>query len=358
MRAQTTLSGLNRTDFQAVVEEKQVDLFVLTNKNGCEICVTNFGAFPVSIMVPDINGKLVDVVLGHQTLKRYVDLKPTYLGAAIGRYGNRIANGKFTLEGKEYTLAVNNGPNNLHGGKEGFDSKVWDAKQIDTQTLELSLISPDGEEGFPGTLSVKMTYKLTDDNAFDIRYEATTDKTTLCNLTNHSFFNLSGAGDESICDHTLQINAEFYTPGSDVMIPSGEIVKVAGTPMDFTFPTLIGERIEADFDQLISGVGYDHNYVIDKQYPGQLTLAATAYSPKTGIILETFTTEPGVQLYTGNWLDGFEGKNGKTYPKRSAFCLETQHFPDTPNKPHFPSCVLKPGELYTQTCIYKFSVKK
>lgn len=358
MSAQTTLSGLNIADFQAVIDGKQVDLFVLTNKNGCEICVTNFGGFPVSIMVPDKNGKLVDVVLGHQTLKRYVDLKPTYLGCAVGRYGNRIANGKFTLEGKEYTLALNNGPNNLHGGNEGFDSKVWDAKQIDAQTLELSLISPDGEEGFPGTLTVKMTYKLTDDNAFDIRYEATTDQTTLCNLTNHSFFNLSGAGDDSICDHTLQLNAEFYTPGSDVMIPTGEIAKVAGTPMDFTSPTLIGERIDNDFNQLVWGIGYDHNYVIDKQYPSQLALAATASSPKTGIVLETFTTEPGVQLYTGNWLDGFEGKNGKTYPKRSAFCLETQHFPDSPNKPHFPSCVLKPGELYTQTCIYKFSVQK
>jgi aldose 1-epimerase len=357
MNSKTTLSGLNTSDFEGKIEDKKVSLFVLTNKNGCEICVTNFGAFPVSIMVPDKNGKLTDVVLGHQTLKRYTDLKPTYLGAAIGRYGNRIANGKFTLDGKEYTLAVNNGPNNLHGGIEGFDSKVWDAKQVDGQTLELSLISPDGEEGFPGTLSVKMIYKLTDDNAFDIRYEATTDKTTLCNLTNHSFFNLSGAGDESICDHTLQINAEFYTPGSDVMIPTGEIVKVAGTPMDFTLPKTIGERIDNDFDQLVSGVGYDHNYVINKQFPSQLALTAIASSPKTGIVLETFTTEPGVQLYTGNWLDGFEGKNGKNYPKRSAFCLETQHFPDSPNKPHFPSCVLRPGELYQQTCIYKFSIQ-
>ena len=357
MKSKTTLSGLNSSDFEGIIEDKKVSLFVLTNKNGCEICVTNFGAFPVSIMVPDKNGKLTDVVLGHQTLKRYTDLKPTYLGAAIGRYGNRIANGKFTLDGKEYTLAVNNGPNNLHGGIEGFDSKVWDAKQIDNQTLELSLISPDGEEGFPGTLSVKMIYKLTDDNAFDIRYEATTDKATLCNLTNHSFFNLSGTGDESICDHTLQINAEFYTPGSDVMIPTGEIAKVAGTPMDFTSPKTIGERIDNDFDQLVSGVGYDHNYVINKQFPSQLALAATASSPKTGIVLETFTTEPGVQLYTGNWLDGFEGKNGKIYPKRSAFCLETQHFPDSPNKPHFPSCVLRPGELYQQTCIYKFSIQ-
>lgn len=349
-----TLSGLNRADFQATIDGKNVDLYILTNTNGCEICVTNFGGFPVSIMVPDKDGKLIDVVLGHQTLKRYVDLKPTYLGAVIGRYGNRIANGKFTLDGVEYTLATNNGPNHLHGGIEGFDSKVWDADQIDAQTLVLSYISPDGEEGYPGTLNVKMVYKLTEDNAFEITYEATTDKPTLCNLTNHTFFNLSGEGDAFIGDHILQINADYYTPGNDVMIPSGEIVKVAGTPMDFTTPTSIGERIDAQFDQLINGVGYDHNYVINKKQEGELVLAATATSPKSGITLKTYTTEPGVQLYTGNWLDGFEGKNGHTYPKRSAFCLETQHFPDCPNKGHFTSCVLRPDEVYHQTCIYKF----
>lgn len=358
MENQLTLSGLKRTDFQTEINGQSTDLYVLTNKNGCELCVTNLGCFPVSLMVPDKTGKMIDVVLGYQTIKGYIDNQPTYLGSVIGRYGNRISKGKFTLDGKEYSLAINNGPNNLHGGKVGFDSKVWDAKQIDVQTLELTLVSPDMEEGFPGTLTVKMIYKLTDENAFHISYEATTDKTTLCNLTNHAFFNLSGAGDSYVGDHIMQINASLYTPADDVSIPFGEIVKVAGTPMDFTTPQTIGSRIDEDFNQLVWGNGYDHNYVIDKKYPGELVVCARTVSPKTGIVLETITNEPGVQLYTGNWLGDFEGKAGKKYPKRSAFCLETQHFPDSPNKPHFPSTVLRPGEVYCSICEYKFSVEK
>jgi len=358
MEAQLTLSGLKPSDFQAEIDGQAVCLYVLTNKNGCEMCVTNLGAFPVSLMVPDKNGKMTDVVLGYQTLSGYTENQPTYLGSVIGRYGNRIAKGKFTLDGVEYSLAINNGPNNLHGGNVGFDSKVWSAKQTDNQTLELTLVSPDGEEGFPGTLSVKMIYKLTDDNSFYISYEATTDKATLCNLTNHTFFNLSGAGDPCVYDHVMQMNASFYTPADDVSIPTGEIVAVKGTPMDFTTPETIGARIDADFNQLVWGKGYDHNYVIDKKYCGEFVLAAKTVSPKTGIVLETFTTEPGVQLYTGNWLGNFEGKGGMKYPERSAFCLETQHFPDSPNKAHFPTTTLRPGEVYTSVCEYRFSVEK
>ncbi|MDD2799531.1 MAG: galactose mutarotase [Bacteroidales bacterium] len=357
MNAHTTKSGLQPVDFQSTIDGNEVQLFILTNKNGCELCVTNYGAFAVSLMIPDKKGNLVDVVLGHQTLKAYVDNKPTYLGSVIGRYGNRIANGKFTLDGKEYSLAINNGPNNLHGGNAGFDSKVWSANQIDNQTLELSYVSPDGEEGFPGTLTTKMVYKLTDDNAFSISYESTTDKPTLCNLTNHAFFNLSGAGDPSICDHELQINAKLFTPTDDISIPTGEIMNVAGTPMDFTSAKEIGRDIEQKYSQLEWGAGYDHNYVIDRNFPTELILTATASSPKTGIVMKTYTDAPGVQLYTGNWLGNFEGKVGKKYPARSAFCLETQHFPDTPNKAHFPSCVLRPGEVYRHTCIYQFDVK-
>jgi aldose 1-epimerase len=357
MKSITTLSGLHTSDFKSEIDGQSVELYVLTNKNGCELCVTNLGGFAVSLMVPDRSGKLTDVVLGYQTLKGYTDNQPSYLGSVIGRYGNRIANGRFTLDGKEYNLAINNGPNNLHGGNVGFDSKVWTAKQLDNQTLEMSYVSVDGEEGFPGTLTTKMVYKLTDDNAFHITYEATTDKPTLCNLTNHTFFNLSGAGDASICDHSMKINANFYTPANDVSIPTGEISKVAGTPMDFTLPKTIGERIDQQFDQLVWGSGYDHNYVIKKQYSGELALAAITSSPKTGIVLCTYTTEPGVQLYTGNWLGDFEGKSNKKYPARSAFCLETQHFPDSPNVPHFPSCILRPTEVYTQTCIYKFELE-
>lgn len=355
MQTQKTLSGLLTKDFDAVIDGQQVQLFILKNANGCELCVTNLGAFAVSLMVPDKNGVMTDVVLGYQTLSGYTDNQPTYLGSVIGRYGNRIANGKFVLDGTEYTLAINNGPNNLHGGRVGFDSKVWTAVQTDAQTLELTYVSPDGEEGFPGTLTTKMIYKLTDDNSFYIAYESTTDKPTLCNLTNHAFFNLSGAGDESVCDHLMQINATLFTPANDVSIPTGEIAKVAGTPMDFSTPKTIGRDIEEKYNQLEWGAGYDHNYVINRQYPDELVLAATTSSPKTGIIMRTYTTAPGVQLYTGNWLGNFEGKSGKKYPARSAFCLETQHFPDTPNKPHFPSCVLRPGEVYRHTCIYKFT---
>ncbi|NDW19775.1 galactose mutarotase [Dysgonomonas sp. 216] len=355
-KPQKTKSGLNPQDFNAEVDGKKVELFVLVNKSGAEITVTNYGAKVVSLMVPDKSGKLVDVVLGHDTIAEYLKSEEPYFGAVCGRTANRIANGKFTLEGKEYTLAVNNGPNNLHGGIKGFNSVVWDAKQTDAQTVELTYLSVDGEEGFPGNLSTKIIYKLTDDNALDIAYEATTDKTTIINLTNHSYFNLSGAGDPSIADHVLKMYADEFLPADETSIPYGKPEKVVGTPMDFTTPHEIGERINEDFEPLIFGRGYDHTFIMNKK---EGDLALTCYSPKTGIVLDTYTTEPGVQVYTGNWMTGnFVAKQGQRYPAQSAVCFETQHYPDSINKPDYPTVILKPGEKFESKTIYKFSTKK
>ncbi len=353
-------AGLMPEKFQAMIDDQPVDLYVLKNKNGLELCISNYGAIVMAIMAPDKNGKLENVVLGHDSIDAIVNSPEPYLGATIGRYGNRIANGKFTLDGIEYDLAINNGPNNLHGGLKGFNAVVWEACQTDEQTLVLKYTSPAGEEGFPGTLDVTMTYRLTDDNEFRIDYEAETDKTTLVNLTNHAFFNLAGIKNPSpsIENNVVTINADFYTPIDSVSIPTGEILKVAGTPMDFLTPHTLGERINSDNEQIVFGSGYDHCYVLNKKEVGELSLAATCVEPESGRTLTVFTTEPGVQLYTGNWLNGFEGMHGATFPARSAVCFEAQRFPDTPNKPHFPSAVLKPGEKYTQTCIYQFGVQK
>ena len=347
---------LVQSDFQLDIDGKKTDLYVLKNKNGIEIYVTNYGAKVVSLLVPDKHENIVDVVLGEQSIERYLDYPEIYYGAVIGRYGNRIANAKFTLDGQEYSLAANDNGNSLHGGLKGFNSVIWDAKQIDSQSLELTYVSADGEEGYPGNLTVKMVYALTDDNEFKIAYDATTDKTTVLNLTHHSFFNLSGAGAETINDHILMLNADKYTPVDSVLIPTGEIATVEGTPMDFRNETEIGARIEDDFDQLKLGNGYDHNWVLNKAAAGELSLAAKIYSPITGVSMEVLTTEPAIQFYGGNFLKGNSGKFGQVYPFRSAFCLETQHYPDSPNQPNFPSTVLKPGETYTQTCIYKFGI--
>lgn len=351
------LSGLNKLDFQKLVDGKQTDLFVLKNTSGMEVCITNYGAKIVSVMVPDKNKKMVDVVLGHPSIDEYLTSQEPYFGAICGRTGNRIAKGKFTLDGNEYTLAINNGPNNLHGGLKGFNAVVWDAKQINNQTIQLTYLSKDGEEGFPGNLTTILTYTLADDNAIEIDYKATTDKPTIINLTNHSYFNLSGAGDSYIGDHLLTINADTYLPTDDTAIPYGKPEKVKGTPMDFSTPHEIGARIEENFQQLIFGKGYDHTYILNKE-KDELSLCSTAVSPKTNIVMETYTTEPGVQLYTGNWMTGeFAAKEGKHYPMRSAFCLETQHFPDSINKPEYPSVILRPGETFESKTIYKFSVK-
>ena len=357
MKKTSDLSGLLKKDFQKVVDGKNVDLFILSNKNGGEMLVTNYGAKIVALYVSDKIGKMIDVVLGHPTIEEYLISQEPYFGAICGRTGNRIAKGKFILDGEEYNLAINNGPNNLHGGIKGFNAVVWDAKQIDDQTLELTYLSKDGEEGFPGNLTTTLTYKLTDDNSLEIDYKATTDKATILNLTNHSYFNLSGAGDSYIGDHLLTINADTYLPTDETAIPYGKQEKVEGTPMDFRAPHEIGARINDDFQQLIFGNGYDHNYVLNKK-GNELSFCAEAISPKTGIVMKVYTTEPGVQLYTGNWMTGaFAAKEGKHYPVRSAFCLETQHYPDSINKPEYPSIVLRPGEIFKSQTIYKFSVK-
>lgn len=340
-----------------MVDGKPVDLFVLENSNHLEMKVTNYGGIVVSLVVPDRDGNMDDIVLGYNQLEAYVKHNP-YFGAIIGRYGNRIGNAQFTLEGQKYTLAKNDGENNLHGGIKGFDKVVWDAKPVmddDYVGLILKYLSKDGEEGFPGNLDVTVKYILNNDNEFRIDYRATTDKTTIVNLTNHSYFNLAGEGSGDILGHEVVINAERFTPVDETLIPTGELAPVEGTPMDFRIPTAIGARIDADYEQLKIGKGYDHNFVLNKDQEGAMTLAATAYEPASGRFMEVFTTEPGMQFYTGNFLNGMIGKSGKPYNFRNAFCFETQHFPDSPNKPEFPSVVLRPGEEYKTTTIYKFS---
>lgn len=350
-------SSLDPGNFERELDGKQVQLYFLKNRSGLEIAVTNYGAKVVSLLVPDKEGKLEDIVLGFDDLDGYLNANEPYFGAAIGRYGNRIAGGKFDLNGKQYRLATNNGPNHLHGGTKGFNAQVWDAKKVNDQTIEFTRLSPDGEEGYPGNLQVKMVYTLSDDNAFKITFSASTDRPTPVNLTHHSFFNLHGAGNGSINDHVLMINAEAYTPVDKTLIPTGKIVKVAGTPMDFREPTEIGKRIEESFEQLEFGNGYDHNWVLKDSGDSQ-KLAATVWEPESGRYMEVYTTEPGLQFYGGNFLDGKDkGKGDKSYEFRSAFCLETQHFPDSPNQPNFPSTILQPGEQYQHTVIYKFAVK-
>lgn len=343
--------------FDKTIDGKQVKLYHLKGKGNIQVAITNYGAKIVSLLAPDKQGQLADVELGYDNIDQYVDTKERYYGGIVGRYGNRIAKGKFKVDGKEYSLAVNNGVNHLHGGKKGFNDVVWDAEQPNDHTLKLHYLSKDGEEGYPGNLDITLTYELTDSNEVKIDYTATTDKATVVNLTNHSFFNLHGAGNGDINDHIMYINADKFTPVDSTLIPSGKLETVKGTPMDFTHPTRIGERVDAAFEQLTFGKGYDHNYVLNKKGK-ELSLAATVEEPTSGRFLEVWTTEPGVQFYGGNFLDGTDkGKEGKTYAHRGAFCLETQHFPDSPNQPSFPSVVLKPGETYTSTCVYKFGVK-
>ena len=356
------MSGMKieKQDFGKTKDGISVDLYSLTNANGMKVSITNYGGIITSIIVPDKDGNMGDVVLGFDNLDDYMKKSP-YFGCIVGRYGNRIAKGKFTLNGKTYTLAVNNGPNHLHGGIVGFDKVVWDAEEVrggDYVGLKLSYLSKDGEEGYPGNLSVAVTYLLTNDNEIKIQYEATTDQPTLCNLTNHSYFNLADGGASPILDQELMINADSFTPIDETSIPTGELKPVEGTPFDFRKPKKIGLDIDDDNQQLRNGQGYDHNFVLNGK-AGTLRLVATAVDPSTGRVLEVLTEEPGVQLYTGNFLDGsITGKNGIVYGYRHGFCLETQHYPDSPNHPNFPSTVLNPGEKYHTTTIYKFSVEK
>lgn len=349
---------IDKSGFETELDGKQVDLYTLKNDNGLVAQITNYGGRVVALWTPDENGNFNDIVIGYETLDGYLNSHEIYYGALIGRYGNRIAKGRFTLNGKEYTLAKNNGENHLHGGVKGFNNVVWDAKQIDGQTLELNYLSPDMEEGYPGNLHVKVQYKLTNDNELKIQYWATTDKPTPVNLTNHAYFNLSGVGSGSILKDRLQINADKYTPVDEGLIPTGDIAPVEATPMDFRKPTAVGARINDDFIQLKYGKGYDHNWVLNKSDSG-LNYAAKVVDPDSGRTLEVFTNEPGIQVYTGNFLDGSDkGKGGKVFSHRSAICLETQHFPDSPNHPNFPSTILNPGDKYYSICVYKFGVEK
>ncbi|PYV05064.1 MAG: galactose-1-epimerase [Acidobacteria bacterium] len=346
---------IQRQPFGKTPDQKVIDLYTLTNAHGVEARITNYGGILVSLKAPDRNGKLADVVLGFDGPEGYLKNNTPYFGAVIGRYGNRIAKGRFSLNGREYRLALNNGENHLHGGIKGFDKVVWGAREVKRgPALALNYVSKDGEEGYPGNLSVSVVYTLTDNNELKIEYSATADKATILNLTNHTYFNLAGEG--SILNHEVMINADRFTPVDQGLIPTGELRSVKGTPMDFTQPAAIGARIEQQDEQLLLGKGYDHNFVLNGG--GAPALAARVYEPVSGRVLEVYTTEPGVQFYTGNFLDGsIKGKGGQVYQRRYGFCLETQHFPDSPNKPDFPSTVLKPGEKYATTTIFKFSAK-
>ena len=353
----TTDSGLLQSNFQMEVDGKKTDLYTLRNKNNMEVCVTNFGGRIVSVMVPDKDGQMRDVVLGFDSIQDYVS-KPSDFGASIGRYANRINQGRFTLDGTEYQLPQNNYGHCLHGGPQGFQYRVFDAVQPNPQELELTYTAEDGEEDFPGNITCKVLMKLTDDNAIDIRYEAETDKPTIVNMTNHSYFNLDGDAARNEA-HLLTIDADYYTPVDSTFMTTGEIAPVEGTPMDFRTPTPVGARInDYDFVQLKNGNGYDHNWVLNTK--GDITRkCATLESPLTGIVLDVYTNEPGIQVYAGNFLDGsLTGKKGITYNQRASVCLETQKYPDTPNKPEWPSAVLRPGEKYMSQCIFKFSVDK
>lgn len=341
-------------------EGAKVDIYTLKNANQVEIRITNYGGIVTSIRLPDRDGQFDDVALGYDNLQDYVDNNP-YFGCIVGRYGNRIGNAKFTLGEKEYTLAKNDGENSLHGGIKGFDKVLWDAEPVvgeGKQSLKLTYLSKDGEEGFPGNLNITVTYTLTDDNSFIIDYLATTDQRTIVNLTNHTYWNLAGEGSGDILKHELMLNADSFTPVDQDLITTGEIRSVENTPMDFTKPTAIGDRIDSDDEQLKFGKGYDHNWVLNSGEGDALKRAATVYEPVSGRFMEIFTTEPGIQFYSGNFLDGsITGKSGRAYGFRNGFCLETQHFPDSPNKPEFPSVELSPGETYKTSTVHKFSIK-
>lgn len=351
-----TKSGLDPSKFETTVDGKAVKLYVLKNKAGMEVCATNYGGRIVSVMVPDRNNQWRDVVLGHDSIADYIHIDGNF-GALIGRYGNRINQGRFTLDGVEYQLPQNNYGHCLHGGPKGFHHSVWNATQPNDTTLELTLHSPDGEAGFPGNLDVKVVYTLTSDNALCLQYTATTDKPTVVNLTNHSYFNLSGNAANDVLNDTVQFDADAFTPIDSTFMTWGEIRPVEGTPFDFRAGKTVRQDIEADDEQLKNGLGYDHNMVLNTG--GDLSKVACRISdPTNGIVLRVYTTEPGIQFYTGNFLDGkVKGKGGIAYPRRGAICVETQHYPDSPNQPNYPSVVLRPGETYSSTCIYKFSVE-
>ena len=363
-RGVATRSGLYPNDFEANIEGKRTHLYTLSNSKGMEVCLTNFGARIVSIMVPDRRGTLRDVVLGYDNIAQYADYQHfgSDFGAAIGRYANRINQGRIIVDGKTVQLPRNNYGHCLHGGFTGWQYQVYDGKQLNDSTVEMSLVSPDGDNGFPGTVRATVRYTLTADNAIDIRYEATTDKKTVINMTNHSYFNLNGNPSQHCENQLLYINADRYTPADTTYMPTGQMLKVAGTPMDFRKPTPLSKDINNQhFAMTRNARGFDHNWCLNTWHNGQpdeSTVAASLYSPKTGIMLQVFTNEPGIQVYTGNFLDAsFAGKHGYRYPKHSAVCMETQHYPDSPNHPEWPSTWLEPGKRYDSHCVYRFSVR-
>lgn len=355
--ANLTMSGLDKTKFQTTLDGKATDLYTLTNTNGMEVAITNFGGRIVSILVPDKNGEMKDVLHGFDNVMDYKNI-PNDFGASIGRYANRIGNATFELDGVKYTLPANNGPHCLHGGPKGYQYQVFDVLKADAKTLELAYLSKDGEEGFPGNLKNKVTFTLTDNNEIKIDYEATTDKPTIINLTNHAYFNLAGDGNVSNADWEIMINSDKFTPIDSTFATTGEILAVEGTDFDFRTPTKIGSKINNGSEQLVNGKGFDHNWVLNTN--GDIkTVAASLFAPATGIQLDVFTTEPGIQFYAGNFLDGtVKGKNGIAYAQRTSVCLETQKYPDTPNKKDWPSAELRPEETYKSQTIFKFSVKK
>ena len=354
-----TLSGLNPAHFEKMIDNtKPVKLYTLKNKNGMEVCITNFGARIVSIMTPDKNGKMTDVVLGFDNIDDYINV-PNDFGATIGRYANRIGDGKITIDGKEIQLPQNNGSHCLHGGPTGWQYQVFKTNQLDVQAIKLTVESPDGDNNFPGNVVASVTYTLTEDNAIDIKYDATTDQKTVINMTNHSYFNLSGNPSVSGMDHILYLAGDSITPIDSTFMTNGEMMAVAGTPFDFNTPKAISQDVtNFENEQIKFGKGFDHNWVLNTK--GDIRqVAAKLTSPATGITLEVYTDEPGIQLYTGNFLDGtVKGKNGIVYPQRASICLETQHYPDSPNKAHWPSVILEPGKTYTSHCIFKFGVVK
>ncbi|MBF1516838.1 aldose epimerase family protein [Prevotella pallens] len=352
--------GLRREDFQTIIDGKRTDLYILKNAKGNEIAFTNYGGAIVAIIIPDRDGNLANIIQGHDNIHDVINSPEPYLSTLIGRYSNRIAKGHFQLDGKEYNIAINNGPNSLHGGKKGFNTKVWDAVQINEHAVVLKYTSPYGEEGFTGEVEVWVAYSFTDDDELIIKYSAKTNKKTIINLTNHGFFSLAGIANPTptIEDLECQINADFYIPIDETSIPTGEVLKVAGTPFDFRQPKLVGQDIDAEHEQIKIGGGYDHCFVLNKKEEGELSFAARIKDPKSGRIMEVFTTEPGLQVYTDNGANGYKGQNGATFPRRSAICFEAQHFPDSPNHPYFPSVILEPCREYKQKTIYKFGVEK
>jgi aldose 1-epimerase len=354
MQAATT----TRADFGKTRDGVSVSIYTLTNQNGVTARITNYGGIVVSLQTPDRNGRMADIVLGFDALDGYLTHPGTFFGALVGRYANRIGHARFLLEGREYRLEKNDGDNSLHGGSRGFDKRVWTPRELPDGGLELTYLSKDGEDGYPGNLTATAVYHLSDANELRIDYSATTDKDTVVNLTNHSYFNLKGAGSGDILGHRLLLNADRFTPVDAGLIPTGELRSVHGTPLDFRKSTEIGARIEAADEQLKLAKGYDHNWVLNGNGAG-LNLAARVEEPSTGRTLEVLTTQPGVQFYTGNFLDGsIRGKGGKAYGRRSGFCLETQHFPDSPNRPAFPSTELKPGQRFQSTTVFRFGVEK